>query len=299
MTRWVGPRAGGRGSGSPWALPSLTHPTPHSVESPLRSATPLRCTCSHISRLSPTAGISIPKEAPGAGAPHPTPPLSFPPTTSRFKCEFCEFVCEDKKALLNHQLSHVSDKPFKCSFCPYRTFREDFLLSHVAVKHTGQASPALARGQVGEPSTCHAPRRQARLCPLPPPPQPAGLLRNQDIPSGVSPALLGQASSSLCGQGLTCYERESEHLPCGGCQSEFCLCLEPCLYWALGAGEEVFLEAPVSHVKWEKRRHMLGPQNVDRTVGSFSSSARSPLMGTLETRHRSGPDPRLPGRDGS
>ncbi|XP_059754104.1 zinc finger protein 335 isoform X1 [Balaenoptera ricei] len=55
----------------------------------------------------------------------------------RFKCEFCEFVCEDKKALLNHQLSHVSDKPFKCSFCPYRTFREDFLLSHVAVKHTG------------------------------------------------------------------------------------------------------------------------------------------------------------------
>ncbi|XP_021494053.1 zinc finger protein 335 isoform X1 [Meriones unguiculatus] len=55
----------------------------------------------------------------------------------RFKCEFCEFVCEDKKALLNHQLSHMSDKPFKCSFCPYRTFREDFLLSHVAVKHTG------------------------------------------------------------------------------------------------------------------------------------------------------------------
>uniref|UniRef100_A0A8D2ALJ0 Zinc finger protein 335 n=1 Tax=Sciurus vulgaris TaxID=55149 RepID=A0A8D2ALJ0_SCIVU len=55
----------------------------------------------------------------------------------RFKCEFCEFVCEDKKALLNHQLSHVSDKPFRCSFCPYRTFREDFLLSHVAVKHTG------------------------------------------------------------------------------------------------------------------------------------------------------------------
>ncbi|KAM6163869.1 zinc finger protein 335 [Rhynchocyon petersi] len=55
----------------------------------------------------------------------------------RFKCEFCEFICEDKKALLNHQLSHVSDKPFKCSFCSYRTFREDFLLSHVAVKHTG------------------------------------------------------------------------------------------------------------------------------------------------------------------
>ncbi|KAB1262294.1 Zinc finger protein 335 [Camelus dromedarius] len=62
----------------------------------------------------------------------------------RFKCEFCEFVCEDKKALLNHQLSHVSDKPFKCTFCPYRTFREDFLLSHVAVKHTGQAGHAPA-----------------------------------------------------------------------------------------------------------------------------------------------------------
>ncbi|XP_045151509.1 zinc finger protein 335 isoform X1 [Echinops telfairi] len=55
----------------------------------------------------------------------------------RFKCEFCEFLCDDKKALLNHQLSHVSDKPFKCSFCCYRTYREDFLLSHVAIKHTG------------------------------------------------------------------------------------------------------------------------------------------------------------------
>lgn len=83
----------------------------------------------------------IPEEAPGAGAPssHHIAKLP-PPTASRFKCEFCEFVCEDKKALLNHQLSHVSDKPFKCSFCPYRTFREDFLLSHVAVKHTGQAT---------------------------------------------------------------------------------------------------------------------------------------------------------------
>lgn len=90
----------------------------------------------------------IPEEAPGAGAPPPLRPhrsAALPPTTSRFKCEFCEFVCEDKKALLNHQLSHVSDKPFKCSFCPYRTFREDFLLSHVAVKHTGQAGPAPPR----------------------------------------------------------------------------------------------------------------------------------------------------------
>ncbi|XP_014381252.1 zinc finger protein 335 isoform X1 [Alligator sinensis] len=55
----------------------------------------------------------------------------------RFKCEFCDYVCEDKKILLNHQLSHVNDRPYKCSFCPYATFREDFLLSHQAVKHTG------------------------------------------------------------------------------------------------------------------------------------------------------------------
>ncbi|XP_009080438.1 PREDICTED: zinc finger protein 335 [Acanthisitta chloris] len=55
----------------------------------------------------------------------------------RFKCEFCDYVCEDKKVLLNHQLSHMSDKPYKCSFCKYSTFREDFLVSHMAVKHTG------------------------------------------------------------------------------------------------------------------------------------------------------------------
>uniref|UniRef100_A0A663NCR1 Zinc finger protein 335 n=1 Tax=Athene cunicularia TaxID=194338 RepID=A0A663NCR1_ATHCN len=55
----------------------------------------------------------------------------------RFKCEFCDYVCEDKKVLLNHQLSHMNDKPYKCNFCKYSTFREDFLVSHMAVKHTG------------------------------------------------------------------------------------------------------------------------------------------------------------------
>ncbi|KAM9527836.1 zinc finger protein 335 isoform 3-T3 [Guaruba guarouba] len=55
----------------------------------------------------------------------------------RFKCEFCDYICEDKKVLLNHQLSHMNDKPYKCSFCKYSTLREDFLVSHMAVKHTG------------------------------------------------------------------------------------------------------------------------------------------------------------------
>ncbi|KAM6457650.1 zinc finger protein 335 isoform 3-T3 [Liasis olivaceus] len=55
----------------------------------------------------------------------------------RFKCEFCDHVCEDKKLLLNHQLLHINDRPFRCSLCSYATVREDFLLSHVAVKHTG------------------------------------------------------------------------------------------------------------------------------------------------------------------
>ncbi|NWR43551.1 ZN335 protein, partial [Regulus satrapa] len=55
----------------------------------------------------------------------------------RFKCEFCDYVCEDKKVLLNHQLSHMNDKPYKCSVCKYSTFQEDFLVSHMAVKHTG------------------------------------------------------------------------------------------------------------------------------------------------------------------
>ncbi|XP_032074309.1 zinc finger protein 335 isoform X3 [Thamnophis elegans] len=55
----------------------------------------------------------------------------------RFKCEFCDHVCEDKKLLLNHQLLHINDRPFRCGLCPYATVREDFLLSHTAVKHTG------------------------------------------------------------------------------------------------------------------------------------------------------------------
>lgn len=51
-------------------------------------------------------------------------------------------MCEDKKLLLNHQLLHINDRPFRCSLCPYATVREDFLLSHTAVKHTGGAGEA-------------------------------------------------------------------------------------------------------------------------------------------------------------
>nr|XP_023652536.1 zinc finger protein 335 isoform X5 [Paramormyrops kingsleyae] len=58
--------------------------------------------------------------------------------TSRFKCEFCEYTCDNKKLLLNHQLSHTSDKPFKCDYCKYSTTKEDFLVSHMAIKHTGE-----------------------------------------------------------------------------------------------------------------------------------------------------------------
>lgn len=58
----------------------------------------------------------------------------------RFKCEFCDHVCEDKKLLLNHQLLHINDRPYRCSLCSYATIREDFLLSHVAVKHTGEGA---------------------------------------------------------------------------------------------------------------------------------------------------------------
>lgn len=56
----------------------------------------------------------------------------------RFKCEFCEYTCENKKLLLNHQLSHTNDRPFKCDFCKYSTSKEEFLVSHLAIKHTGQ-----------------------------------------------------------------------------------------------------------------------------------------------------------------
>lgn len=57
----------------------------------------------------------------------------------RFKCEFCEYTCNDKKHLLNHQLSHTNDKPFKCEECKYSTSKEDFLVSHIAIKHTGES----------------------------------------------------------------------------------------------------------------------------------------------------------------
>lgn len=83
----------------------------------------------------------------------------------RFKCEFCDYVCEDKKVLLNHQLSHMNDKPYKCSFCKYSTFREDFLVSHMAIKHTGERS-CLPRAP-----TSHAPHPPSlvdpRLTPCP------------------------------------------------------------------------------------------------------------------------------------
>lgn len=57
---------------------------------------------------------------------------------SSFKCEFCDYTCDNKKLLLNHQLSHTNDKPFKCDYCKYSTSKEDFLVSHLAIKHTGE-----------------------------------------------------------------------------------------------------------------------------------------------------------------
>ncbi|MEQ2199583.1 hypothetical protein XENOCAPTIV_003902, partial [Xenoophorus captivus] len=56
----------------------------------------------------------------------------------RFKCEFCDYSCENKKLLLNHQLSHTNDRPFKCDYCKYSTSKEEFLVSHMAIKHTGE-----------------------------------------------------------------------------------------------------------------------------------------------------------------
>ncbi|KAM4562444.1 zinc finger protein 335-like isoform 1-T1 [Odontesthes bonariensis] len=57
---------------------------------------------------------------------------------NKFKCEFCDFTCDNKKLLLNHQLSHTNDRPFKCDYCKYSTSKEEFLVSHLAIKHTGQ-----------------------------------------------------------------------------------------------------------------------------------------------------------------
>ncbi|KAG2461811.1 ZN335 protein, partial [Polypterus senegalus] len=57
---------------------------------------------------------------------------------TRYKCEFCDYMCDNKKLLLNHQLSHTTDKPFRCEYCKYSTTKEDFLVSHMAIKHTGE-----------------------------------------------------------------------------------------------------------------------------------------------------------------
>ncbi|XP_018414542.1 PREDICTED: zinc finger protein 335 [Nanorana parkeri] len=54
---------------------------------------------------------------------------------NRYKCEFCEYVSEDRKQLLNHQLTHMNDTPFNCNQCQYRTLSQDALLSHQAIKH--------------------------------------------------------------------------------------------------------------------------------------------------------------------
>lgn len=56
----------------------------------------------------------------------------------KFKCEFCDYTCENKKLLLNHQLSHTNDRPFRCDYCKYSTSKDEFLVSHMAIKHTGE-----------------------------------------------------------------------------------------------------------------------------------------------------------------
>lgn len=106
------------------------------------------------------------------GAEGPCCPCDRRLCPGRFKCEFCDYVCEDKKVLLNHQLSHMNDKPYKCSFCKYSTFREDFLVSHMAVKHTGErtacpAAPGSPRSLPALPGSLppdsHVPQAGSRL----------------------------------------------------------------------------------------------------------------------------------------
>uniref|UniRef100_A0A3B5LBP2 Zinc finger protein 335 n=1 Tax=Xiphophorus couchianus TaxID=32473 RepID=A0A3B5LBP2_9TELE len=63
---------------------------------------------------------------------------AFTSQSSVFKCEFCDYSCENKKLLLNHQLSHTNDRPFRCDYCKYSTSKEEFLVSHMAIKHTGE-----------------------------------------------------------------------------------------------------------------------------------------------------------------
>lgn len=76
-----GAKGWGQDGGSPWAIPHLTHSVPHSVESPLRNATPLRCTCSHTSRLLPTAGI-FPRRPLGLEHPSSAQPTADLPSLS-------------------------------------------------------------------------------------------------------------------------------------------------------------------------------------------------------------------------
>lgn len=115
----------------------------------------------------------------------PCCPCDGRPCPGRFKCEFCDYVCEDKKVLLNHQLSHMNDKPYKCSFCKYSTFREDFLVSHMAVKHTGERAACLPHTL-----TSHTPLLQesVRACPLSLPPLGEPLLHSHLwCPAGGKP----------------------------------------------------------------------------------------------------------------
>ncbi|XP_066289566.1 zinc finger protein 335-like [Branchiostoma lanceolatum] len=54
----------------------------------------------------------------------------------KYVCELCSFICDNKRVLLNHQMAHNDEKPFKCNFCKYASSKEEFLVAHEA-KHTG------------------------------------------------------------------------------------------------------------------------------------------------------------------
>lgn len=61
---------------------------------------------------------------------------------SRFyRCPVCHMEFSDKRNFRHHYMVHSGEKPYACSFCPYRARQNGTLRNHIIVKHKGLFCP--------------------------------------------------------------------------------------------------------------------------------------------------------------
>jgi len=67
--------------------------------------------------------------------------------TNRYTCPLCRMEFGDKSNFRHHYMVHSGEKPYACSYCPYRARQTGTLNKHMKYKHSSVLSEEMAPAQ--------------------------------------------------------------------------------------------------------------------------------------------------------